>query len=206
MSARAFAIGQKVIGLAIVIAIAASLLGLPAMARAHASAGRSTAAAGPRMRPQTGARVHPRDVTTLTYWDDATNEFDKQCDDHVWRDAFNKVNPSIQLVTVHGQSNDKILTAISGGRGPDIFMFWDAQAPLGDWAQTGVLTQLDSYIKTDHIDVSKRLPVAAQEMDSYNGHYYGMPAAADSITLFWNKHIFKRASITPAVGPRTLGL
>ncbi len=131
---------------------------------------------------------------TLTYWDDDNfGVYQKQLDPLM--QAFNKMNPNVTVKVVHGESVQKLLTAVASGSGPDIYQFWDGPEPLGSLAGNGALLQLDSLIKSSHFDLADLLPATMQSV-TYDNNVYGLPWNCGSYNFFYNKQDFSAAGIT----------
>jgi multiple sugar transport system substrate-binding protein len=113
---------------------------------------------------------------------------------------FNRTHPSIHVSEQPVTDNTKIVSAISGGKPPDL-MDLGTTGTLGQWAHDGLLQSLDKYIKSSHINKSAFVP-AGWNAVRYNGHYYGVPFMNFNIGLLYNKKLFRAAHITHP--PRTI--
>jgi multiple sugar transport system substrate-binding protein len=126
-------------------------------------------------------------------------------------DTFNQSHPDIQVqfVQVPGSETDvaKLMTAVRGGTGPDVYMldrFTTAQR-----AAAGVLEDLSGLIaKTDPSLASKYVDYAWAETQ-YQGKTYALPFDTDSRVLYYNKDMIRAAGYDPAIfdpknGPLTL--
>jgi ABC-type glycerol-3-phosphate transport system substrate-binding protein len=117
--------------------------------------------------------------TTINVWNYATGYEEK-----VFQAAYNRFNRAQSAVRVAGTwgvNNDKTLTAISGGKPPDVVDLGGAD-PLCSWAAKGALTDLGPYLKASHVDLSSFVPQALS-YGTCNGKYYGITGAFDGLFL-----------------------
>ena len=98
-------------------------------------------------------------------------------------------HPGINVVLEQRADMENVLqVAISSNTGPDLF-FW-AHDWVGKMAEGGLLEPIDEYISEDFL--SNFSEVARDAME-YDGHYYGVPYAAESVALIYNKGLVKNA-------------
>lgn len=126
-------------------------------------------------------------------------------------DKFNQDNPNIKvtMTIVPGSETDvaKLMTAVRGGTGPDIYML--DRFTIAQRAAAGVLTNLTPFIqKTDPSITNKYLGYAWAETQ-YRGNTYGLPFDTDSRALYYNKDLVQSAGFDPAMadpshGPLTI--
>ncbi len=113
-------------------------------------------------------------------------------------DDYNKSQTEIHVETLSSQTEDKMLTALTGGSGPDVV--YTADTTVSKWAQAGMLAPIDDYIKSGKID-TKNIYDSVYKLGAYDGIQYGMPYTMDSYMLFYNKDILKEVGAQP---PKTL--
>jgi multiple sugar transport system substrate-binding protein len=113
-------------------------------------------------------------------------------------DAFNAENSDVQvsLVTVVGGETDttKLMTAVRGGVGPDVYML--DRFIVAQRASEGVLQDLTEYIAGE--DLSEvYIPFAWAEAN-FGGSTFALPFDTDARALFYNKGMLEEAGIDPA--------
>ncbi len=111
-----------------------------------------------------------------------------------------------QIITAYNQSQDKyevvgsstpdqqaIITAISGGQGPDITDDFGGSVPK--YADEQIAQNLDEFIAADGLDTSAFVE-AALEHQRYNGSLYALPVSVNVFALYYNKDLLEAAGIT----------
>lgn len=196
----------KWIAVLIAVVFVSSLLGCaPQQQATQAPAAQPTATTAPE--PTKAPEVKPTATTeptkpapvTLRYanWNLGTAE-----ENNIQRQmvkAYTDMNPNvtIEFVDMSGEGGwDAILTAYAAkGELPDVFMA--NNVPL--YVQNGWLADLSNYVKDD-ADY-KDVPKVLQEMFSYGGKVYGVPAAQFVMGYFVNKSLYEKANLdAPAYG------
>lgn len=122
-------------------------------------------------------------------------------------DAFNASQDKIfvEMLSVGGNPERKLLLATAGGNPPDIAGVWPRQIP--SWTAQNALTPLDEFIEADGQTVDDFL---AQFEDSYadlaryDGHVYGLFATPATHALHWNKSLFREAGLDPERPPKNI--
>jgi raffinose/stachyose/melibiose transport system substrate-binding protein len=89
----------------------------------------------------------------------------------------------------------KIQSEMAAGTTPDIFEGWTEQR-LIPFAQGGRLLNLRPYFLTTP-SVSRQFSPGMLSQVSYKGGVYGVPLAANTEVLFYNKAIFAKYGLTP---------
>lgn len=135
---------------------------------------------------------------TLTMWQQWGGGHERQMLDDLIKD-YEKTHPNVTIKETPVTNNAKILAAITGGNPPDIVDLGNS-LPLGAWASAGALTDLDSYMKSSHLDTSQYVPAALHAMQE-GGKTYGLPFQVFNAGLIYNKKLFAQAGLTP---PRSL--
>ena len=113
-------------------------------------------------------------------------------------DNFNKENSDVQaeLVQVVGSETDttKLMTAVRGGTGPDVYML--DRFIVAQRAAEGVLQDLSEFMGGE--DFSEvYIPFAWAEAN-FQGKPYALPFDTDARALFYNKGMLQKAGIDPA--------
>ncbi len=113
---------------------------------------------------------------------------------------FNDSHPKIHVdmqISPWDVFYQKLVPAISSGKGPDLMAFDSAQLP--QYASRGVLRPLDDYY-TSTPDSQKLVP-AAVDATKWQGKSYGVPMNFTTLELYWNKDMFKAAGLDPNKPP-----
>ena len=114
--------------------------------------------------------------------------------------AFNKANPSINVKTVQvvGSETDtsKLMTAVRGGTGPDVYML--DRFTVAQRASEGVIQDLSSYLTKNSVDLKSRDIAFAVEEATYNGKTYALPFDTDARAIYYNKGMLTAAGANPA--------
>ncbi len=137
---------------------------------------------------------------TISYW-------------HLWTDAFygglqdklaaqfNATNPGFTVKPFRNAGGDqKVILAITSGQPPDVWMM--ASAPI-DKAVIGALQPLDSYIASSRVIRQSDFFASTWNTGVFRGHVYAIPYDFDTVSLYWNKDLLKRAGLDPATPPET---
>ena len=113
--------------------------------------------------------------------------------------AFNRSQSAYTAIGLSVPDQVKIITAISGGTGPDVTDDFHHNAPL--YATEQIAEPLDAYISRDNLDTSKFVR-NAYDLMKFNGKVYMLPLSVNINALYYNKDLLARAGITTL--PRTL--
>ena len=146
----------------------------------------------------TTARAASNDKVTLVFYNQWIGVQEKYLQEIIRR--FEKLHPNIIIKESVVADTTKIIAAMQGGKPPDIVDFGLGQF-LPEMAAKGALTNLDPYIQEAHLNLNIFVPKALQ-VDTYNGHVYGMPFMDFNHALLYNTVLFKKAGI--AHPPTTL--
>ena len=119
--------------------------------------------------------------------------FAKVIDDFVAANPDYKVDAEYQPTASGSQENQKLITAIAGGRPPDVAEF--DRFIVGSFAFRGALNDLSSMASTAKISKSDYLPFAWDEA-SLNGKLYALSIDTDARALYYRKDQFQQAGIT----------
>jgi len=114
-------------------------------------------------------------------------------------DDFVKANPDYKVEADYvptssgSQENEKLLTAIAGGRPPDVAEF--DRFIVGSFAFRGALNDLTDMAKSANITADQYLQFAWDEA-SLRGKLYALPIDTDARALYYRKDFFATAGIT----------
>jgi len=109
-------------------------------------------------------------------------------------DSFQKENPKYVIQPTWGATEDKTLTAISGGEPPDTFMYWDATY-VGTWSHTGAIVDITSWMTTNNLP--RLLTAGALELGRIGGKYFACPYMTDGYMFMFNQEVLDKASLKP---------
>lgn len=124
-------------------------------------------------------------------------------------DEFNTQDPSVQanLVQVVGDETDttKLMTAVRGGTGPDVYML--DRFIVAQRAAEGVLQELTPYASEAGVSGDNYVPFAWAEAN-FNGTLYALPFDTDARAIYYNRGLLQEAGVDPAqldaaAGPAT---
>jgi len=99
------------------------------------------------------------------------------------------------------QIDRKMMLSTAGGVPPDVAGLWSAQIPT--YSENNALTPLDKMTaeagihREDYID-------AIWKLCSHRDHLWGLPSTPSSLTLVWNKKLFREAGLDPEKPPRSI--
>lgn len=139
-------------------------------------------------------------ATEVTLWHSITNPVDSDAIQAI-ADKFNASQDDIRVkvVQVPGAETDvsKLMTAVAGGTGPDIYYL--DRFTVAQRAAAGLLEDLTGFIKADGVDLApKYIPFAWQEV-LFRDHIYGLPFDTDARVLFYRPDLLKAAGVDPNV-------
>lgn len=135
----------------------------------------------------------------ITFWTNFTPPFSDYLQKMV--DSYNASQSAVQakLVQVPGSETDisKLMTAVRGGTGPDVYML--DRFTTAERASAGVLTDLSPFIKkADPKMASKYLPFAWAE-SQFKGKTYSLPFDTDTRALYYRKDLLKSVGVDVSV-------
>lgn len=99
------------------------------------------------------------------------------------------INVNLSLVDT---SNNTLVQATLGGKGPDIAMLIPKETPV-NLAMRGALVDLSKF--KDFKDITKRFQTSAMIPYEYEGGYYALPETQNYNMLFYRKDIFQELGI-----------
>ncbi|WP_030893094.1 extracellular solute-binding protein [Streptomyces sp. NRRL F-5053] len=129
---------------------------------------------------------------TVTFWD-TSNDAEKGVYKKIAED-FEKRHPKVDVEYVHvnfGDANQKFKNAAGGNSGaPDVMR--TEVAWVADFARLGYLAPLDGTPALE--DTGDQLKTAAGST-RYKGKTYAVPQVTDTLALFYNKRLLKKAGV-----------
>lgn len=129
---------------------------------------------------------------TVTYWD-TSNDGEKDTYKKIAED-FEKKHPKVDVKYVHvnfGDANQKFKNAAGGNSGaPDVMR--TEVAWVADFAHLGYLQPLDGTPALDKKDDYLR---TAAGSGTFEGKTYAAPQVTDTLGLFYNKRLLKKAGV-----------
>src|SRR5450756_1658521 len=138
----------------------------------------------------------PTGVVNITMWHGDLDYAAKA--DNVLVAQWNKANPNIHVKALYNGSNDyalqKTLTAIAGGKPPDItYLFGSWMANIVKSPKVVLLNDLianDPSFKWNDFWPAERLAATV------NGKIVGLPALVDNLAIVYNKKLFDKAGLS----------
>ena len=110
---------------------------------------------------------------------------------------FNASHPNIHVTAqFYGNSDyalQKVLTAIAGGKPPDITYLYGSWA--ANIAQSPKTLVLNDYVKADKSFNWNDFWPSERQSATVNGKIVGIPALVDNLALVYNKTLFRKAGI-----------
>ncbi len=155
-----------------------------------------------------GFAAHAQDAAKVVFWV-GHGEPDLSAIEEIVA-TFNDANPEIGVEVIQippGEEADvsKLMTAVRGGVGPDVYLF---NRPFtSQRSADGLLQDLTPFIGDEDLGANY-LPFAWSEV-LYDGKPYALPFDTDARALYFRKDILREAGIDPAEldpenGPITL--
>ena len=120
-------------------------------------------------------------------------------------DEFNRTHPGtrVRMVSQFGNSGyQKVRIAFAGDATPDLMStVWADE--LADYAERGVLTPLDEYLKASKRDVDKEYVPALRSALRVDGKTYALAITTDTQFIVFNRDIFREVGLDPDHPPQT---
>jgi multiple sugar transport system substrate-binding protein len=107
--------------------------------------------------------------------------------------AFERQNPGIKVEALTmdwTQYQQKILTGVAGGAGPDVFSFYSVD--VAPWATRGLLAPLDAWVNRADWD-----PIALDN-GTWDGKVYAVPMGMKIRAFYYRKDFLREAGIARA--------
>ena len=158
--------------------------------------------------PAMGAQARSQSAatqTTLDFWYSWTSAKPVQAVVKLFQARYPNIKINATHVPVTGsdiESNQKLFTAIAGGRPPDVTDL-DITMVVPFAVRNGLIP-LDANVANAKIKATDYFPMAWPPTQ-WQGHTYGLPTTVLPIgLLYWNKDIFKAAGLDPEKPPTTI--
>ena len=114
-------------------------------------------------------------------------------------DAYNKSQDRYEVVGLSVPDQQKIVTAISGGQGPDVTDDFGSNVPK--YADEYIAMALDEFIARDKMDMSDFVD-AALAQQRHQGKVFALPISVNVYALYYNKDILTAGGVNTL--PKTL--
>lgn len=148
--------------------------------------------------------AHAAEKVTVTFWHVMDVVGDRQAFDEMVKE-FNASQERIQVkvVLVPGGATEKskLLAAVAGGSGPDIYLL--DRFTVAETAHAGILQPLDQFVDGDRLNLDEYLPFALREA-TWEGKLYGLPLDADARVLYSRTDLFDEAGLDSRRPPATI--
>ncbi len=142
-----------------------------------------------------GGVVSARAETTITLWSHEADEAAKVAWAETAARNFEGKNPEVKVKFTWYQKEPlyaALRAALRAGQGPDIFYTEPDQT---EYIDNGFLLPLDDLLNWNNVEVW------AREVWTHGGKVYGLPKAAYTVELYYNKDLMKKLGVTlPANG------
>lgn len=120
---------------------------------------------------------------------------------------FEKLHPGVVVKLLWmdpGTYAEKITTMFAGGSPPDVMWYECNHGAMQPWIVNNMLLPLDSYIKTDKLDVNALFGKQLMNAQRYDGKYfgkagniYGLPKGWNTDALVYNSTMFSNVGLLP---------
>lgn len=107
---------------------------------------------------------------------------------------FHAQYPWVTVKYVGGQADDKTITAIRGGSGPDLTLAQGSDNVMA-WCASGAWQDMIPMIKRDKVDL-EQFPTATRSYTKYKDKQCGLPLLADAYGFYYNKDLLAQAGYT----------
>ncbi len=106
-------------------------------------------------------------------------------------EAYNQSQDRYEVVGLSTPDQQKVITGISGGDGPDITDDFGSNVPK--YAEQNIAMALDDYIAADGLDVSDIFVDGTMDQQMYDGKVYAFPISSNVYALYYNKDLLAAA-------------
>jgi len=144
----------------------------------------------------------PAEPVTITYWQYFFQTKVDVIDTLIQK--FQAENPNIKVEQVtfpYETFNQKVASSVPVGTGPDVLTLFCGWQPL--YVKSGYLQELSPKDFSPDYFKQNFFPFV-EESVKFDGKYYSVPTAVRSLSLFWNKKLFREAGLDPEKPPKTL--
>lgn len=115
-------------------------------------------------------------------------------------EAYNQSQDKYEVVGLSTPDQQKVITGISGGDGPDITDDFGSSIP--NYAEQNIAMALDDYIAQDGLDVNATFVDGTMAQQTYNGKIYAFPISSNVFALYYNQDLLEAAGYTEP--PKTM--
>lgn len=106
-------------------------------------------------------------------------------------EKYMELNDNVEIELTGNSTMDKVLTAITGGEGPDVFdNLWPN---IATWGQKGALLDLTDYVNNDEDFNKDDILPAAWNLSTFEDTIYGIPYTLASSEFYYNKDLLEEA-------------
>jgi multiple sugar transport system substrate-binding protein len=136
----------------------------------------------------------------ITFWTQFTGPVDLASLKEITANFTKQTGINVKFVQVNGPQvtdNTKLMTAVAGGTGPDVYML--DRFIVAERAASGLLEPLDSYIKADKPNLAADYQPFAWAETQFKGGTYALPFDTDTRALYYRKDIIREAGLNPDV-------
>ncbi len=169
------------------IAAVALVIGLAAFVAGCGGGGGKSSSSSPSTAP----KGHVNIVVWHGYTDAEATAINKLAAE------FNRTHPNITVTPHFNGSNDfalqKVLTAIAGGKPPDIAYLYGSWA--ANIAKSPKTVDLNQFVKKDPSFNLNDFYPAERNAATVDGKLVGLPALVDNLALVYNKKMFDKAGL-----------
>ncbi|WP_165000763.1 ABC transporter substrate-binding protein [Xylanivirga thermophila] len=141
-----------------------------------------------------GKKEDKKEPVTLKMWCNWPESNDEDSQFQYVKKAAQKymdLNPHVTIEVTGNSTMDKVLAALTGGQGPDVFdNLWPN---IATWGEKGALLDLTDYVNNDAEFKKDDVLPAAWNLSTYKDTIYGIPYTLASSELYYNKKLLKEA-------------
>ncbi|GAB1483145.1 extracellular solute-binding protein [Treponema sp.] len=144
----------------------------------------------------------PGESVTIVYWQYFYQSKVEVIDQLI--QEFQAENPNIKVEHVqfpYENYNQKVASAVPVGTGPDVINLFYGWLPM--YVKAGYLQPLASSDFSPDYFKKSFFPFVESSV-RFDGKYYSVPTAVRTLSLVWNKKLFREAGLDPEKAPATL--
>lgn len=136
----------------------------------------------------------------ITFWTQFTGPVDIAALKEITANFTKQTGINVKFVQVTGPQvtdNTKLMTAVAGGTGPDVYML--DRFIVAERAASGLLEPLDEFIRSDKPNLSADYQPFAWAETQFKKQTYALPFDTDTRALYYRKDVIKEAGLNPDV-------
>lgn len=144
------------------------------------------------------------DKVTVTFWHVMSAVGDRQAFEEMAKEfnaSQNRIQVKVELVPGGATEKTKLLVAMAGGSGPDVYLL--DRFTVAETALAGILQPLDQFVDRDRLNLDEYLPFALREA-TWEGKLYGLPLDTDTRVLYYRTDLFDEAGLDSRHPPATV--